>query len=101
MVVVLSFLIIELNNKKGKEAVVFHEGKQIMEIDLTKNGEYIVIEGFILIVENQKIRVKETNCNDKTCLHMGETNSSGKPIVCAPNGIYIKVIGISEDVIIG
>lgn len=101
LVVALSFLIVGLNNKKGKTANVYLEGKIVKQIDLSVDGEYEIKEGFVVVVVDNKISVKETDCDDKTCLHMGETNSSGKPIVCAPNGIYIKIEGDSEDVIVG
>lgn len=97
----ISFLIVGLTNKKSNTAYVYLKGELVKKIDLSVDDEYEIIEGFIVFVKDDKIGVKESCCDDETCIQMGTTNSSSKPIICAPNGIYIKVGDDSWDVVVG
>lgn len=89
-------------NKKGNVAYVYHKGELIKTIELKTNQEIDILDGrMVLIVKDGKIGVKKTDCADLTCVHMGMVDSSSRPIICAPNGIYICIGQANKDVIIG
>ena len=52
----------------------------------------VAYQGHINTVEIQdhKIRVKEADCPDQTCVRMGWLSSSSMPIVCLPHKLVIE-----------
>ncbi|HOV41938.1 MAG TPA: NusG domain II-containing protein [Oscillospiraceae bacterium] len=53
-----------------------------------ENGEINVIE-----VDKGKIRMKEANCPDGTCVRMGWINGGLLPVVCLPHHVVIEIEG--------
>ena len=43
-------------------------------------------------IKDGKIRVKEADCPDKTCVRMGWLESSAMPIVCLPHDLVIEFV---------
>ena len=48
-------------------------------------------------IKDGKIRVKEAECPDKTCVNMGWLSSASMPIVCLPNHLVIEFAAGYED----
>ena len=48
-------------------------------------------------IKDGKIRVKEAECPDKTCVNMGWLSSASMPIVCLPNHLVIEFADGYED----
>ena len=46
----------------------------------------------IVIVENGKIKVKESECPNHDCIQKGFVQNVGDVIVCLPNKVTIKVV---------
>ncbi|MCX8094698.1 MAG: NusG domain II-containing protein [Caldisericia bacterium] len=82
---------------------------------LDKNGEnefnlfqkrVIFCEGnngkVLVLIDNGKARVIESNCKDKICIRKGWISSIGEYSICLPNEVFIiikgrgKIDGISE-----
>ncbi len=42
-------------------------------------------------IDNGKVRVIESDCNDKICVNFGEIYECNQSIVCLPNRIAIKI----------
>ena len=83
-------------NKQEKAACIYSYGVLIKEIPLSETGdcEFTVNcpDGYNLImVENCKICVKESDCPDKTCVKTGFTDSSFKPVICMPHRLEIVI----------
>lgn len=73
-------------------ALVYSDGVLVQTIDLTENGEYRIENGRewnVLSVENGKIRVSSSSCDNGDCIHCGARNC-GAPIVCLPNRLVIE-----------
>lgn len=96
-------------NKDNMKAVIYYHNEFYDEIDLTnvsetKEKEYN-FDGKIVVIEyaHQKIRVKDASCHDHTCVKMGWTDSSSKPLVCMDIGYVIKIeTGTNDiDVVVG
>ncbi len=94
-------LIYSCSKRENLKALIYCEDKLILEVPLTEEKEYSVEgkEGKVNIKTYvNAICIKESNCKDKICIHQGKINSSNQTITCLPNRIYIKIIGIKEDV---
>ena len=50
----------------------------------------------IVEVSDGEVFMRESNCRDKTCVHMGRISKSGETVICLPNSVVIRVLGESE-----
>ncbi len=68
------------------------DGNFVMDISLSKDGEYAVSDtGMLLKVENGVMTVLYTDCKDLVCTGMKITKSGGD-IICLPNKTVIRPI---------
>ncbi len=91
------FLIYFFNRKDGKKALIYHDDELILEVDLKKDNEYSIngdISNMIIVVNNGKIAVKESGCQNQICVNTGSIMYTNEVITCLPNHIYIR---INED----
>ena len=90
--VCLALSLIFLSAPAGNRAMVYSENKLVLELDLSKDGEYQVENGEnrnILTVKDGKICVSSASCPTQDCVKCGAKNS-GAPIVCLPNRMVIE-----------
>jgi len=81
-------------------AIVYHDGKLVEEIDLRHDGIKVISvpEGKMkLEVSKGRIRVIESSCPRKLCVHMGWIKDNKMPIVCVPNKILMEIKGIDSQ----
>ena len=86
--------IIIFNAPKKNNVQIKSGGKVLYTLDLSQEAdrtfEIKTDSGSnILEIKDGKIRVKEADCPDKTCVRMGWLNSSAMPIVCLPHDLVI------------
>lgn len=83
------FLILNSGRVKGTFVTVTACGNEY-QFSLSKNGVFQV-EGEIGITEIEikdgKVRIKDSACPNKTCVHQGWANT----IVCLPNRVIVSV----------
>lgn len=82
---------------------IVSDGGALYTIDLsTADDTAITVErgGHRNIVEikDHRIRVKEADCPDQTCVKMGWLTSSTMPIVCLPHKLVIEFVDDTGDV---
>ena len=85
-----------LRPKGDLRAEVRLHGELVASVDLsalTGPVEIPVGEHVTVQAEPGRIRVLESDCPDKLCMHMGWTASPAKPVVCLPNGVVVTVTG--------
>ena len=88
-------------DSRGNYAYIYQDGVLLQTNDLSqKKPPYeITIEykdsktqGYnVICVENGKIGIIDADCPDKTCVHMGITNSTIFPITCLPHKLIIQI----------
>jgi len=63
--------------------------------------EYFDVQGVNgitkLHLSGDRVRVVESACPDKICVHTGWTDNPAKPIACLPNRVIVKIVGDSGD----
>ncbi len=52
----------------------------------TKQGSLTVV------LEKREAYVRESSCPDKICVKTGKINKKGQLIICAPNGVMLRII---------
>jgi len=90
LLILVFFLIKNINDDKEKVAKVYYNDELIKTISLNEDGEYTVLgdNGEVVIeVSDNKIRVVEETSKNNLCSKQGYADI----IVCLPNKIVIKV----------
>jgi hypothetical protein len=83
---------INLPSAGAAEAAVFQDGKLLQRLKLDKDQEVVLFNGRMLLeLKDGRIRVKESDCPRRICLHTGWIQHPGETIVCVPNKMVIEI----------
>ena len=89
----------------GKTVSLYKNGKKVKTVSLRQNATHFfqTKAGRITVsVEDGGVRVKESSCRHKICVHCPPAAYAGERIICAPNQFMLLVDGPSPvDTIIG
>lgn len=88
--------------KKDAVRILLH-GEMLRAVDLSTAQDTtfdIRTDSGVNTVEirDHRIRVKDADCPDQTCVSMGWLSSSAMPIVCLPHGLVIEFVEDAGDV---
>ncbi|MFO7887810.1 MAG: NusG domain II-containing protein [Eubacteriales bacterium] len=87
-------------NKKYVEIKVDGEehSKYVLDNNIDKEIEVITDKGYNIIhIQNGKVLVKESDCNNQLCVRKGVIEEPGEIIVCLPHKVVVQITGSSED----
>jgi hypothetical protein len=89
----------------GKTVSLYKDGQKIKSLSLRQNSthSFRTNSGQITVnVTNGKVRVEESSCRHKICVHCPPAAYAGERIICAPNQFMLSIDGLSSvDTIIG
>ena len=91
-------------NTQGAYAEVYQDGKRMKTVSLREDQQFTVVGKYtnVITVANGKIAVTESDCPGEDCVHCGWLESTGRTIVCLPNGLEIRVIAKGDvDFVVG
>jgi len=83
----------------ANRALIYSDGELIRSIELsavTEKYSFTVNNGSglnVILVENGRIRVSESNCPDGFCVYQGWVSGGAVPVVCLPHRLVIKLEG--------
>lgn len=90
-----SNLIVNVNGEiveRQKLNSEFGEKEFVVESEFGKN---------VIVVEDNSVYIKDSDCKDKTCIKMGKISKVGQSLVCLPNRLIITIEGNSDvDVVL-
>ena len=92
--------LVETSTSSQKVAVVTYKSKEVLRIDMSKDGTYVVdgtLGDVIIEVKDNKIRVQEETSPYNICSIQGWVEYAKIPIVCLPNHIMIMIEAKGED----
>jgi len=75
---------------QGNFVEIYQNNKLISKQPLAKEQE-LNFKNFVVEIKNNKVRMKESNCPHKICVHTGWISRPYQQIVCVPNKVYIKI----------
>lgn len=84
-------VIIELDGKPYKEILIDEETSLIIDIEENNIKNKIHIE-------NNKVFMEESNCNNQLCVKQGYIEKSNQMIVCLPNKLSVRIEGIDNEI---
>ena len=95
-----------LLSRPSDKAEIVSDGVVVRTVDLSSAPDEVFeieYEGRTNTVEisGGRIRVKDAECPDHTCMHMGWLKGSGTPIVCLPNHLVIRFAETDVDAVAG
>ena len=88
---------LKTDKSASKIAEISVDGNVIKTVDLksvTTPYDYTVENGSdinIVHIENDGVSVIEANCPDRVCVNTGKISGYGKPIVCLPHKVVVKI----------
>ena len=92
----LLFLLFSIifSSKNDLVANVYYDDEIILTVSLDKDNSYKVngsLSEMIIIVQDKKIKVLESDCKDHICVNQGFIFRENQTITCLPNKIFIKL----------
>jgi hypothetical protein len=85
-------------NQQASEAFVYHQGKLLLQINMSRNDVYKLSAANMKIeIENRRIRVLESDCPKSMCMRKGWIQTPGDVIVCVPNKVLIEIRSQTAD----
>lgn len=92
----LLFLLFSIifSSKDDLVANVYYDDEIILTISLDKDNSYKIngsLSEMIIIVQDKKIKVLESDCKDHICVNQGFIFRENQTITCLPNKIFIKL----------
>lgn len=92
----LLFLLFSIifSSKDDLVANVYYDDEIILTVSLDKDNSYKVngsLSEMIIIVQDKKIKVLESDCKDHICVNQGFIFRENQTITCLPNKIFIKI----------
>ena len=97
----LVFVLFLPKENSGKvQAEIYQDGKLFAVLDLAEDREVIVPGKYtnVVTVKDGKIAVTESDCPGEDCVRCGWMEHAGRSIVCLPNGMEIRIVGVDGDV---
>lgn len=87
-------------NASSAYAEIFLSGQRIKTVDLSVDQTFDVTDRYrnVIIVADGGISVAESDCPGQDCVHSGRISTSGRILVCLPNGLEIRIPAADADV---
>jgi hypothetical protein len=77
------------------------DGKKIYSARLSKETDKVFTleeaPDFVFEIKNHEIRIVQSPCHDKICVHTGFIGRPGQAIVCLPNKLVVKIEADGAD----
>lgn len=93
----MMFMKIKKNNTDNKNNYLILQvnGKTEKKLDLSKNIDYTIQNDNgdynTISIKDGIVKMKDTNCPDKLCIHQGKISKNGETIVCLPHGLIVEI----------
>lgn len=87
-------------HKPAGQAQIYLNGQLIQTVDLTKDQSFAIEDRYRneITVSSGKIFFSDSDCPGKDCVHSGSIHTSGRSLVCLPNGLEIRITSQETDV---
>ncbi len=70
---------------------IYQNNQLVIKLSLDEN-KLIEFKDFVVEIKDKKVRMKNSNCPYKICVHTGWILKPYQQIVCVPNKVVIKII---------
>ena len=94
------FLFLPGEDPGAAVAEIYLDGQLIYQLPLDTPAQLEVSGDYhnTVTVRDGKVGVTASDCPGEDCVHSGAIHTSGRSIVCLPNGVEVRVVNASSDV---
>ena len=88
------------SSSESKIVQIYQNNQLISEYPLNETTD-LLIEGEYcntVQIREGKVAIVKSDCPGADCVHSGWINASGRSIVCLPNKVEIRIIGVYDEV---
>ena len=84
----------------GVQAQIYHNGERIKTLSLEEDQSVEIAGKYtnVITVKNGAVSIAASDCPGEDCVHSGAIHSTGRSIVCLPNGVEVRVVNAQSDV---
>ena len=91
-----------LPSRNGDAAVVeiYRNGERLRAFPLNVDRQFTVEGDYtnVVTISGGKVAITESSCPGGDCVSCGWVSSAGRSIVCLPNGVEIRIVGVQSEV---
>lgn len=100
LAVVVALLFIPRKIAGEATVEIYQNGTLLRTLPLSEENVFFVEGEYIntVTIENGEVSITASNCPGEDCVHSGEIHTSGRSIVCLPNGVEVRVVNAESDV---
>ena len=100
LAVVTVFCFLPKDDSVARVAEIYLDGERIETLDLNKDQKVSIDGNYhnTVTVSGGKVAITASDCPGEDCVHSGAIRSSGRSIVCLPNGVEVRVVTQASDV---
>lgn len=100
MAVFVAFLFLPKDSSGAVMAQIYQNGELVKTLSLSEDTTLQIAGKYTntITVQDGKIAITDSDCPGGDCVHSGAIHTSGRSIVCLPNGVEIRVENARSDV---
>lgn len=79
---------------------IWQDGMLVQELSLEENQNVNIEYEYhnLVSIQDKKVCIIESDCPGEDCVHSGWISSVGRSIVCLPNRVEVRIVGVQDDV---
>lgn len=88
------------NTSAPVQAEIYQDGNLLKTVSLEEETSFVVTGKYTntITVEDGRIAITASDCPGEDCVHSGGIHTTGRSIVCLPNGVEVRVVNAASDV---
>ena len=88
------------NTSAPVQAEIYQDGNLLKTVLLEEETSFVVTGKYTntITVEDGRIAITASDCPGEDCVHSGGIHTTGRSIVCLPNGVEVRVVNAASDV---
>lgn len=79
---------------------IYQNGQLVKTMPLSRDDSYTLAGDYtnVIAVKDGKVSMIYSDCPGGDCIHSGSISSTGRSIVCLPNGVEVRIVGKTDNV---
>ena len=88
------------NTAAPVQAEIYQDGNLLKTVSLEEETSFVVTGKYTNTItgEDGRIAITASDCPGDDCVHSGGIHTTGRSIVCLPNGVEVRVVNAASDV---
>ena len=100
LIVFTTVVFLPKDTAQPQQAEIYQNGQLVKTVSLNQSQEFTIVGNYCntITVCDGSISITASDCPGADCVHSGAIRTSGRSIVCLPNGVEIRITADSADV---